>query len=87
MYCIIGVAFRLRMQRHRSHVMNAWVLLTETWIAVPQDPYFKGLYDQSRQCPSWASGHNCQVEATQNQDKLGKEYNEVRYMPETALHK
>lgn len=52
--------------------------ITEASIAALQDPYFKGLYDQSRQCPSWAGGHNCQVVATQNQNKLAKEYNEVR---------
>ena len=66
------------MQRHSSRAINAWVLLTEAQIVALQDPYFKGLYDQSRQCPSWASGHNCQVEATQSQDTLAKEYNEVR---------
>ena len=66
------------MQRRCAQSVDARVLLTETRMGASQDPYFKGLYDQSRQCPSWASGHNCQVVATQNQDKLAKEYNEVR---------
>lgn len=66
------------MQRFWACSVNARVLLAEASMADVQDPYFKGLYDQSRQCPSWASGHNCQAEAVQNQDKLAKEYNEVR---------
>ena len=56
-------------------------------MAALQDPYFKGLYDQSRQCPSWAGGHNCQVEAAQNQDKLAKEYNELRSLPKIAVQR
>ena len=58
--------------------MNAWVLHHRGFNCGSAGPLLQGLYDQSRQCPSWAGGHNCQVVATQNQDKLAKEYNEVR---------
>ncbi len=46
-----------------------------------QDPEFKGYYDQSSECPEWAAGYDCRRDATDNKEKLPKEYNEVSYKP------
>ena len=43
-----------------------------------QDPEFKGYYDQSSECPEWAGGYDCTRDATDNKEKLPREYNEVR---------
>lgn len=51
-------------------------------ICMLQDASFQGLYTQSKDCPSWAQGWDCQADSTAHRDKLEREYSEVAGSPE-----